>query len=410
MDSKIFDICLESVNTLAIGLILWSLRRACKRNELRRQSGWRWIVAGYFLLFVGSLFDLSDNFSSLNRLVIFGSTPAEAFMEKVVGYLGGFSCIFVGFVRWLPTVCQLHEARQLLETTNRELHTEVARRCEAEEELRRLNSDLEERVRERTAQLEASNQELTAFSYSVSHDLRAPLARIIGYNRLLLEELPEQSPPDNREYLERIERAGEEMVRLIDDLLSLGNVTNKELRLANVDLSRLAEEIMAELRLSDTGRRVEIAIQPKITVEGDAGLLRVALKNLLQNAWKYSARREVARVEVSATATPAGVTCLVRDNGVGFAMEQSHRLFKAFQRLHSPAEFSGTGIGLATVARIIQRHGGIVRAEGVPDAGATFSFFLPNRSGQSLSVCSPTDVHRLPSTVCPPPTTPITPA
>jgi len=258
------------------------------------------------------------------------------------------------------------------------LRREVAERTRAEAELQRLAAELELRVRERTAQLEAANAELEAFSYSVSHDLRAPLRGIDGFSQILQEDYQGQLDATGQGHLARIRAGTGRMGDLIEDLLKLARVGRAALVLADLDLSALCGEILDGLAAAEPERRLRAAVQPGLRVLADPGLLRVALENLLGNAWKFSAGRAETRIEVGEAPAGSGErSFFVRDHGAGFPMEQAGNLFKSFQRLHSVAEFAGTGIGLTIVERILQRHGGRVWGEGAPDQGATFHFSLP---------------------------------
>jgi signal transduction histidine kinase len=257
----------------------------------------------------------------------------------------------------------------------------VASRFEAERQesaarLKRANEELEGRVQERTHALEVANRELEAFSYSVSHDLRAPLRAISGFTRMIEDEYGARLDGPGRALLGRVRGGAERMGDLIDDLLKLSQISRQELNIEPVDLSALAREAAEELRSAEPGRRIEWVIAPGVTAMGDAGLLRVALRNLLGNAWKYSSRREQARIEFGAAAAGGRSEYFVRDNGAGFDMARAGKLFGAFQRLHAPSEFPGTGVGLATVARVLHRHGGDIRAEARVGEGASFYFTL----------------------------------
>jgi len=247
----------------------------------------------------------------------------------------------------------------------------------AQEEVRKLNADLERRVAERTRTIESSLRDLEAFNAMASHDLRAPLSVIQGSCALILKHLPDPMPARISDSLARIQRSVTHMTALVTDLLTLAHVGHAPLARVHVDLSALCNDVIAQLRRASPDRDVSVDVQPGLRCFGDASMMRTALENLLGNAWKYSSRVERARIEVGAAEVEGRLEFFIRDNGAGFDMKDAHRLFAPFERLHKATEFEGTGIGLAGVHRIIERHGGRIWAEGEPGRGSKFSFELP---------------------------------
>ena len=250
---------------------------------------------------------------------------------------------------------------------------DITERKVAEEKIRLLNTDLEQRA----SQLEVTNRELEAFSYSVSHDLRAPLRTIDGFSLAVLEDYGDQLPDEGRSYLMRIRTAAQRMAQLIDDLLNLSRLTRAPLNPEPTNLSKIAQHILQELQRTEPSRIVDVSIAPSITADCDPRLMKVVLENLLNNSWKFTSKQELAHIEFGVKEeSQDGRVYYISDNGAGFDMAYVNKLFGAFQRLHTNTEFPGIGIGLAIVQRIINRHGGRVWAEGAVDRGATFFFTL----------------------------------
>jgi signal transduction histidine kinase len=254
-----------------------------------------------------------------------------------------------------------------------EMLGEIQRRDTA---LWQAHAEMEQRVQERTRQLAVANKELEAFAYSVAHDLRAPLRSIDGFSLALLEDCAGKLDSDGKDYLGRVRAATQRMAVLIDDLLSLSRVARSEMQKETLNLSAVARSVTAELQKEESDRQVEFIIEENLFVNGDLRLLRIAIENLLSNAWKYTARHSRARIEFGRSEQGGRTVYFVRDDGAGFDPQYAGRLFGAFQRLHSSSEFPGTGVGLATVQRIIHRHGGEIWAEAAIDKGATFFFTL----------------------------------
>lgn len=266
----------------------------------------------------------------------------------------------------------------------KKLEVEVAERKRAEGEVRRLNTELEKRVQARTAELMATNHELESFTYSVSHDLRAPLRHVDGYALMLVEEHGAHMPAEALNLAKKIRQGSQNMGRLVDDLLNLSRVGKQAIAVQHVALNSLVTEAMTELKPEIGDRRVEWKIGELPAVEGDPGLLRQVFVNLLSNAIKYTRPRDLAMVEVGETEMSGEKVVFVRDNGVGFNMKYSGKLFGVFQRLHRADDFEGTGVGLATVARIIHKHGGKIWGEAELNKGATFYFSLPPGSAKPV--------------------------
>lgn len=310
-------------------------------------------------------------FLPLTAVLLLLSASAQYFLTRLTPINPAFSAPIITMVFLIiMSVVILQVARGIGGLIDR---AEEERR-RAEEQLREVNESLEERVHLRTAELETSNRELEAFSYTVAHDLRSPLRALDGYSKYLLEKAVDRLDARSADYLARIRAAAQRMGRLIDDLLNMARISRVPVQRQSVDISKLAASVVEELRRNEPDRRVEVEIQPELCVPGDPGLLQIVLENLLGNAWKFTSTREDARITLGMTSQDGRPVYFVRDNGVGFDMAYVHTLFQPFHRLHTEAEFPGTGIGLALVQRIIARHGGRVWAEAAVGKGATFYF------------------------------------
>jgi two-component system sensor histidine kinase/response regulator len=267
----------------------------------------------------------------------------------------------------------LSQQSVLLERRNSELQEAIQRSWQAEEEIKALNRHLERRLEE----LNEVNRELEAFSYSVSHDLRGPLSRIAGFSQALLELHSGELNDEGRVFLQRIDNSARRMCDLVEDLLNFSRLTRVEMQMQDVDLSAMISGLAGELASREPGRVAEIIVAPGVTAWCDPILIRAAMMNLLENAWKFTRKHATAAIEFGEVAGPTGSVFFLRDDGAGFDMADSARLFSPFQRLHKASEFEGTGIGLAIVERIVRRHGGRIWAEGEVEHGATFFFTLP---------------------------------
>lgn len=282
------------------------------------------------------------------------------------------------FVELHRKTAMLRQQSELLERRNADLQQAIERSLRAEDEIKALNRHLERQI----ADLADVNRELEAFSFTVSHDLRAPLSRIAGFSKALLEFHSAQLDETGTRYLERIDASAARMCDLVEELLNFSRLTRVELTEEDLNFSQMAQSLATELTAREPGRVVLFEIADGLEARGDATLLRAVLLNLLENAWKFTRKRESARVEFGVKTEKEGLVYYVSDNGAGFDMAEAGRLFNPFQRLHKQSEFEGTGIGLATVDRIIRRHGGRIWAEGEVGRGATFFFTLGGRESQ----------------------------
>jgi two-component system sensor histidine kinase/response regulator len=271
---------------------------------------------------------------------------------------------------------RVRERTRQLAAANESLQGEIKERQRVEEQIRKLNSELEDRVLSRTSELAQANQELEAFTYSVAHDLQAPLRNIRSYAEMIEESFGPQVPPEAMEFVRRIGSRGRDMARLVSDLLNLSRISKQDLSRQETNLRSIVDEAMAEAKSEAGGRDIEWEIGTLSPVECDPGLIKQVFANLFSNAVKYTRPRAKARIEVGETKQDGETAIYVRDNGVGFDMRYADKLFGVFQRLHPPGEFEGTGVGLATAARIVRKHGGSIWANAEENKGATFYFAL----------------------------------
>ncbi len=338
----------------------------------------------------------TENATGIKRKQLIGSDFCEYFTEPEKARQGYKQVFESGFVHDYPLALRHTSGRvvdvlynaSVFENENGEVEgvfaaaRDVTERKAAEEQVQRLNSELEQRVLQRTAQLEAANKELEAFTYSVAHDLRAPLRHISGFSKILTEEFGSGLPPDAQHHLQRIAEGTQRMGILVDDLLNLARIGRRELASQVCGLRSIVDEVIAELKVECEGRAIEWKIDSLPFVECDPGLVKQVFQNLIANALKFTRPRSPAVIVIGQQEEEGTPVIYVRDNGVGFSMKYADKLFGVFQRLHRSEDFEGTGVGLATVQRIIHKHGGSIRAEGELDKGATFYFTLA-RSGQA---------------------------
>ena len=371
----------QPANLLALEAMLQGLEQNLVKAESGREA-LKWLLTHEFAVI---LLDVKmpdmDGFEtaalirerdkSRDTPIIFLTAADKTHTEAVRGYA-------VGAVDYLvkPVVPEFVRSKVSVFVELAKRSALLRRQAELLREGEQAARELAETRAELVRDLEHKNQELESFSYAVSHDLRAPLRRIEAFGRAVLESQGERLDPDGRRFVNRIQEASRQMSQLIDDVLHLSKVSRAELRQQEVDLSALAAAILERLRETETDREVETRVRPGVTVTGDGRLLRIALANLLENAWKFTAREPAGRIEFGMTTAAGEATYFVRDNGAGFDMAYVDRLFGPFQRLHLSSEYPGSGIGLATVQRIIHRLGGRVWAEGLVGQGATFSFTL----------------------------------
>jgi two-component system, sensor histidine kinase and response regulator len=371
----------QPANLLALEAMLQGLDQTLIRAESGREA-LKWLLTHDFAVI---LLDVKmpdmDGFEtaalirqrdkSRDTPIIFLTAADKTHTEAVRGYA-------VGAVDYLvkPVVPEFVRSKVSVFVELAKKSEQLRRQAELLRESEQAARELAETRAELVSDLEHKNRELESFSYAVSHDLRAPLRRIEAFGRAVRESQGDQLDENGRRFLDRIQEASRQMSQLIDDVLYLSKVSRAEVRQQEIDLSALVETILERLREADPVRTVETRVRPGVIVVGDGRLLRIALTNLLENAWKFTARESAPRIEFGMMTAMGEPTYFVRDNGAGFDMAYVDRLFGPFQRLHLASEFPGSGIGLATVQRIIHRLGGRVWAEGVVGQGATFSFTL----------------------------------
>ena len=371
----------QPANLLALEAMLQGLDQTLIKAQSGREALKRLLTHDFAVILLDVKMPDMDGFEtaalirqrdkSRDTPIIFLTAADKTHTEAVRGYA-------VGAVDYLvkPVLPEFVRSKVSVFVELAKKNEQLRRQTEQLRASEQAARELAEARAELVSDLEHKNRELESFSYAVSHDLRAPLRRIEAFGRAVLESQADRLDGNGRRFMDRIQEASRQMLQLIDDVLYLSKVSRAEVRQQEIDLSGLVESILVRLREAEPGRAVEIRIRPGLVVAGDGRLLRIALTNLLENAWKFTARQTPARIELGMTTLGGETTYFVRDNGAGFDMAYVNRLFGPFQRLHLSSEFPGSGVGLATVQRIIHRLGGRVWADGVPGQGATFYFTL----------------------------------
>jgi PAS domain S-box-containing protein len=382
-----FDVTKRVLNEQQMARLIERLNLAAKAG---RFGIWDWNIKDDVLVWDDLMFTIYDipresftgSYSDwLNTIVEEERQETDALMQKAVRGEAEYDTVFKirwadGSIRFLRALGKLTRDEDGNPARFTGINFDITEQKHAEQEIMNARAELERRVEERTKQLVALNRELEAFSYSVSHDLRAPLRAIIGFSQVLQEDYSNSMDDEAKEYLNRVVTAGQKMNSLVDALLMLSQVTRATIKQTQVNLSASAEQILKDLMHSEPDRQVEANIEHGIEVVGDAKLLDILLTNLLHNAWKYTSKVDRAKISVTSSSINGNQVISVSDNGAGFDMKYAGKLFDPFQRLHSSHEFSGTGVGLATVHRIVTRHGGEIWAESELGKGATFHFTL----------------------------------